>query len=221
MYKWTARVAGLLFLVSTCAYLLGSGLLNPIFERPELLADLTLDQSIIVTGLFLELINAIAVVGIAMLMYPVLKKHNEAFMLGYFASRVIESAILIISLIFPILLIMLSEEFRDTETSGRPYVQMLSKVAVESHLILFDLAMIVLSLGSLLFCYVLYRSRLVPQVLSIIGFIGYVGLLTSSCLAIAGLEVGAVLYIPGAIFEIVLPLWLMVKGFNLRTENSR
>lgn len=221
MYKWTARVAGLLFLVSTCAYLLGSGLLNPIFERPELLADLTLDQSTIVTGLFLELINAIAVVGIAMLMYPVLKKHNEAFTLGYFASRVIESAILIISLIFPILLIMLSEEFRDTETSGRPYVQMLSKVAVESHLILFDLAMIVLSLGSLLFCYVLYRSRLVPQVLSIIGFIGYVGLLTSSCLAIAGLEVGAVLYIPGAIFEIVLPLWLMVKGFNLRTENSR
>ncbi|PAF33224.1 DUF4386 domain-containing protein [Paenibacillus sp. 7516] len=221
MYKWTARVAGLLFLVSTCAYLLGSGLLNPIFERPELLADLTLDQSTIVTGLFLELINAIAVVGIAMLMYPVLKKHNEAFTLGYFASRVIESAILIISLIFPILLIMLSEEFRDTETSGRPYVQMLAKVAVESHLILFDLAMIVLSLGSLLFCYVLYRSRLVPQVLSIIGFIGYVGLLTSSCLAIAGLEVGAVLYIPGAIFEIVLPLWLIVKGFNLRTENSR
>jgi len=221
MNKWSARMTGLLFLLSTCAYLIGSGLLNPILKRPELLTDSSLNQTIVVTGLFLELINAIAVVGIAILLYPVLRKYNEALMLGYFASRVIESAILMFSLISPILLIMLSGELKGAEPSGRPYLQMIAKVAVESHFILFELAMIVLSLGSLLFCYVLYRSRLVPRFLSIIGFMGYAGLLTSSCLAISGLDVGAILYIPGAIFEILLPLWLMVKGFNLRAENPR
>lgn len=220
MNKWNSRVAGSLFLLSTGAYLLGSGLLNPVLQRPELLAALYSDRTNVFFGLFLELINAIAVVGIAMLLYPVLKKHNEAFTLGYFASRVIESAILILSLIVPILLIALSGDYREAETSGRPYFQVLAKLAVESHFMLFELAMIVLSLGSLLFCYVLYQSKLVPRFLSMIGFIGYAGLLTSSCLAIAGLDVGTVLYVPGAIFEIVLPLWLMVKGFNQRTANS-
>ncbi|WP_433709048.1 DUF4386 family protein [Paenibacillus illinoisensis] len=79
--------------------------------------------------------------------------------------------------------------------------------------------MIVLSIGSLLFCYVLYQSKLVPRILSMIGFVGYIGLLTSSCLSIVGVNVGAVLYIPGTIFEIVLPIWLIVKGLNMRTVN--
>lgn len=219
MSKWNLRVAGSLFLLSTVAYLLGSGLLNPVLQQPEQLAALNLDRTNVILGLFLELINAIAVVGIAMLLYPVLKKQNEAFTLGYFASRVIESAILILSLIVPILLLALSGDYRETE-SGGGYFQVLAKVAVESHFMLFELAMVVLSLGSLLFCYVLYQSRLVPRLLSMIGFIGYAGLLTSSCLAIAGLDLGTILYVPGAIFEIVLPLWLIVKGFNQRTANS-
>jgi ABC-type phosphate/phosphonate transport system permease subunit len=80
--------------------------------------------------------------------------------------------------------------------------------------------MIVLGFGSFLLCYVLYRARLVPRFLSVIGFVGYAGLLTSSCLAIAGHDAGAALYIPGAIFEIVLPLWLLIKGFNDRAEKS-
>jgi hypothetical protein len=71
---------------------------------------------------------------------------------------------------------------------------------------LFEMAMIVLSTGSLLFCYVLYLSKLVPRFLSVIGFIGYASLLASSCLAIAGQDIGPVLYIPGAIFEIIFPI---------------
>ncbi|KHL95131.1 hypothetical protein QW71_14090 [Paenibacillus sp. IHB B 3415] len=215
-----ARVAGALFMVSTGAYMIGSGFLNPIIMQPELLTGLYLDRTKLFAGLFLELINAIAVVGIAMLLYPVLKKYNEAFALGYFGFRIIESVILIISLTGPISFITLSKDFISEEASGRSYLQSIANLAVEAHFILFELAMIALSLGSLLLCYVLYRSKLIPRVLSVIGFIGYTGLLTSSCLAITGRDTGAVLYIPGAIFEIVLPLWLMVKGLNLRAEKS-
>ncbi|MNI70316.1 hypothetical protein D3C73_1261240 [compost metagenome] len=88
---------------------------------------------------------------------------------------------------------------------------------METHYLLFDMAMLVLSLGSLLFCYILYRSRLVPRLLSMIGLIGYTGLLASSCLSLVGLDVGGALYIPGAIFELALPIWLIVKGFNVHT----
>ncbi|WP_341348536.1 DUF4386 domain-containing protein [Paenibacillus sp. FSL H3-0469] len=215
-----ARVAGVLFLVSTGAYMLGSWLLNPMLQGPEFLAGLFADRTRAAAGLLLELINAIAVVGIAMLLYPVLQKYNGAFAAGYLSSRIIESVLLIISLIAPILLISLSEDHATAEASGYSYLQRIADVAVEAHLMLFQLAMIVLSLGSLLLCYVLYRSELIPRWLSVIGFIGYAGLLTSSSLAICGRDTGTILYIPGAIFEIVLPLWLLVKGFNLREETS-
>ncbi|TYP73379.1 DUF4386 domain-containing protein [Paenibacillus methanolicus] len=218
--KWMARVAGALFLVSTAAYLIGSGLLNPVLQQSEFLEGLAASRTNIVAGLLLELINAIAVLGIGMLLYPILRKHHEAFSLGYFGSRIIESAILIISLAGPLVLIALGDEYAAAEASDRSYLQAIANAAADAHYMLFELAMAVLSIGSLLFCYVLYRSKLVPRVLSAIGFIGYGGLLTSSCLAIAGIDTGAVLYIPGAIFEIVLPLWLLIKGVDPRAEKS-
>ncbi|WP_410511893.1 DUF4386 domain-containing protein [Paenibacillus sp. BR2-3] len=214
------RVAGALFLVATGSFLIGSGLLDPILHRSDFLASLYPDRTNVVAGVFLELINAMAVVGIAMLLYPILKKHNEAFAWGYVSSRIIESVLLIVSLIGPLVLITLSENYIAAGASGGSYFQTIANLVVEAHFKLFEMAMIVLSLGSLLFCYILYRSKWVPRFMSVIGFIGYAALLASSCLAIAGQDMGPVLYIPGAIFEIILPIWLMVKGFNLRMEES-
>jgi hypothetical protein len=213
------RIVGILFLLSTGAFLVGSGILNPILHQTDLLVSLDSDRMNVYAGLFLELINAIAVVGIAMLLQPTLKKYHEAFAFGYFASRIMESALLIISLTGPLILLALSKQFifNGASGSGDSYLQALGSLTVETHYLLFDMAMLVLSLGSLLFCYILYRSRLVPRWLSITGFIGYTGLLASSSLSIAGLDAGEILYIPGAIFELALPVWLIVKGFNRQT----
>ncbi|WP_410770191.1 DUF4386 domain-containing protein [Fontibacillus sp. BL9] len=218
--KKTERVVGALFLLSTCSFLIGSGMLDPILHRTDLLVHMESDRINVMAGLFLELINAVAVVGIAMLLQPTIKKYHEAFAFGYFASRVMESALLMISLIGPLILLALSKQSISAGTSGDSYLQTLGSLAVEAHYLLFDIAMLVLSLGSLLFCYILYRSGLVPRWLSIIGLIGYTGLLASSSLSVAGLDIGEVLYIPGAIFEIVLPVWLIVRGFNRHTQAS-
>ncbi|SEG23624.1 DUF4386 domain-containing protein [Paenibacillus sp. UNC499MF] len=214
------RAAGVLFLLSTAAFLIGSGILDPILHRTDLLSSMYSERTSVFTGLLLELINAIAVVGIAVLLHPILKKHHETFTMGYFASRVMESALLILSLLGPLVLLALSNKSISGGTSDDSYLQMMGNLAVDVHFLLFDMAMIALSLGSLLFCYILIRSRLVPRLLSIIGLIGYTGLLVSSSLSIIGLDLGNVLYIPGAIFEIVLPVWLIAKGFNLRTEEN-
>ncbi|WP_217560581.1 DUF4386 domain-containing protein [Paenibacillus sp. GbtcB18] len=214
------RAAGALFLLSTVAFLIGSGILDPILHRTDLLSSMYSERTSVFTGLLLELINAVAVVGIAMLLHPILRKHHETFTMGYFASRVMESTLLILSLLGPLVLLALSKKSISAGTSDDSYLQMMGNLAVEAHILLFDMAMIVLSLGSLLFCYILIRSRLVPRLLSIIGLIGYTGLLVSSSLSIAGLDLGNVLYIPGAIFEIVLPVWLIVKGFNRPTEET-
>ncbi|QYR19298.1 DUF4386 domain-containing protein [Paenibacillus sp. sptzw28] len=76
------------------------------------------------------------------------------------------------------------------------------------------MAMIVLGLYSLLFCYLLYRSRLIPRLISVFGLIGYASLLTSALLELFGYSPGMLLFLPGALFEILMPVWLIVKGFN-------
>ncbi|WEK54126.1 MAG: DUF4386 domain-containing protein [Candidatus Cohnella colombiensis] len=211
-----ARVAGVLFLVSTGTYMIGNGLLDHVLNRPDFLTNLYPDRTNVFWGSLLELINAMAVVGIAMLLYPILKKHNEAFALGYFGSRILESALLIISAIVPLVLITLSKDYIPLGASKGSSFETIGNLLLEANSVLFQMAMIVLSLGSLLLCNVLYRSRLVPRFLSVIGFIGYAALLTSGCLSIFGKDIGPILYVPGAIFEIVFPVWIIVKGFNLR-----
>lgn len=218
--KKSARVAGALFLVSTGAYMLGSGLLNPVLHRPDFLSNLYTDRTNVMLGWFLEWINAMAVLGIAMLLYPILKRHNEAFALGYFGSRVIESVLLILSAIGPFVLIALSHDYIFMSTAQDPAMEWLGQIVLDLRAVLFQTAMLVLSLGSLLLCHVLYRARLIPRLLSVIGFIGYTALLANSCLAILGYETGSVLYIPGAVFEIAFPVWLLVKGFDVRILKS-
>ncbi|GIO94454.1 MULTISPECIES: DUF4386 domain-containing protein [Paenibacillus] len=217
--KRMAKVAGALFLVSTCAYMIGSGILDPVLHRPDFLTHLYSDRINVVMGSLLELINAVAVMGIAMLLYPILKKHNEPFALGYFGSRIVESVLLIISTVAPLILIALSHHSISAGTAMHPYFETIGNVLLEAHSMLFQIAMIVLSLGSLLLCDVLYRSRLVPRFLSVIGFIGYAALLASSCLAIIGQDIGPVLYVPGAIFEVMFPIWIMIKGFRLHAAH--
>lgn len=207
------RVAGFLFFVSTGAYLIGDGLLSGMLHRPDFLAYLYMNRTNVITGVLLELINAVAVVGIAMMLYPVLKKHNEPLALGYFGSRVIESVLLTISAAAPVLLITLSE-FISAGTANGSLYEALGDLIVEAYALSFQMAMIVLGLGSILLCTVLYRSKLVPRWLSITGFIGYTALLVSSCLTVAGIGTLSVLYIPGAIFELVFPIWILIKGFK-------
>ncbi|SEU09673.1 DUF4386 domain-containing protein [Paenibacillus sp. NFR01] len=219
MRTWE-RAAGVLFLLSTGVFLAGSQILDPILHSTDLLVRVDADRTRLFAGWFLELINALAVMGIAMLLQPALKKYHEAFAFGYFASRVMESALLMISLIGPLLLLAFNKLPTSAGASGDAYLLTLGNLAVEAHYLLFDIAMLVLSLGSLLFCYILYRSRGVPRWLSVIGFLGYTGLLASSSLSIAGMDAGEVLYIPGAIFEIVLPVWLILKGFKHSTPAS-
>ena len=139
-------------------------------------------------GILLELINSAAVVGIAALIFPILRKYSEGLTIIYVSSRIIESALLLIAAIGPLLLITLNQI----------EAQQLNSIITLFASYSFQMAMISLSAGSIFFCYVLYKNRLIPRTLSVLGFIGYLLLLASSLLSIIGFENTTLLYIPGA-----------------------
>jgi Domain of unknown function (DUF4386) len=219
--KKTARIVGALFITATVAFMLGNGLIESILNAPDYLVDVYPNKTQVILGILLELINSAAVVGIAVVLFPILKKHNETIALGYVGFRVLESAILIVGAIIPVLLITLSQEYIKAGTPDTSYFQTLGTLAIEGHQLAFQVAMIVLGVYSLMFCYLLYQSKLIPRFISGLGFIGYASLLISALLEIFGNSTGMILYLPGALFEIILPIWLIVKGFNSSAIDSQ
>jgi hypothetical protein len=74
-------------------------------------------------------------------------------------------------------------------------------------------------IGGLILSYLLYQSRLVPRWLSVLGFVGYAMLSIGTVFDMAGVmqmdgTTGMLVYLPGGLFELLLPIWLFIKGFN-------
>jgi hypothetical protein len=216
----TAIAVGLLFFIATAAYIVGSGLITSAQKAPDILSNLNSAQ--IRTGVLLEFIDAAAAVGIGILLFPILRKYREGMALGYAGSRIIESVLILVSALSALLLLPLSQEYLRAGAADASQLQPLGTLATAGYDLAFQMAMIALGAGSLMLCYVLYEVKLVPRALSVLGFVGYIALFASGWLAIFGnTTIGLVLFIPGAIFEIVFPLWLIVRGFNEPALSSR
>jgi len=218
--KKTAIIVGVLFLSSTATFMLGSGLLGSILDAPDYLIDFSTNKSQVIIGVLLELICGALVIGIPFMMFPIFKKYNESLALGYLGFRIVELAGVTVMGIILLSLIKLSKEFVIAGTPDASHFQTLGTLAKEGYFLAFQMGMIICSLGGLIFSYLLYNSRLIPRSMSVLGLIGYVSLLISALLEIFGYSTGMILYMPGALFELILPIWLFVKGFNLSTITS-
>ena len=194
----TTIAVGLLFFVATATYLAGSALVNS-----ALAGSVESHATPLRIGLFLELVNAAAVVGIGVLLYPILCRYNAGLALAYAGARIIEATMLLVS------------------AGGTLFFESLGRdEALRWHDLTFQVAMIALGVGSLALCGLLYRYRLVPRPLVLLGLLGYVALIAYAGLALLGQDLGPVLFIPGALFEVLFPLWLIVKGFSRSAAGS-
>ena len=210
----TAIAVGVLFFVATASYLVGNALIGSAVGAADHLANG--GETPLRIGVLLEFLDAAAVVGIGVLLFPILRTHREALALGYAGTRIIESALLLVSGLFALLLLPISQASVRADAASSSQLETLATVAMDAYGLAFQLAMIALGAGSLLLCYVLYEARLVPRALSVLGAVGYAALFASGWLTMTGTNIASVLYIPGALFELAFPMWLIVKGFDER-----
>jgi hypothetical protein len=217
--KKTARVVGALFLTAMVTSLLGGGLLESILTAPDYLVSVSANTTQVMTGMSLELINGIAVVGIAVMLFRILKQHNESIALGYVGFRIIESVFCVVSATIPLSLITLSQEYLKAGASDASYFQTLGTLLIALRADMAGLLIpVFFSSGALLFYYLLYQSKLIPRFISVWGFIGAVLVLTLNLLGTFGISTGMILALlfalPIILNEIFLGIWLIGKGFN-------
>jgi hypothetical protein len=214
-HKKSAKIAGVLFLTAMVTSLLGGGLLESILNSRDFITNISSNTSTIFFGVSAEIINSLAVICIAVILFPILKLNNEGIAIGYVGFRIIESIFCIISAIIPLSLINLSEEYLKSGNSPAPYFQILGNllIAVRSNLTEL-LVTLFFSLGALLFYSILYKTVLIPKFISVWGFIGVV-LILSLIFFRSDIIINMILNLPIILNEIFLGIWLIVKRFNL------
>ena len=108
--KTTARIVGALFLIAMVTSLVGGIWLESITGMPDYLVEVSAQRTQVLVGVLLELVNCVAVIGIAATLFPLMRKHNEALAAGYLGTRVVEAVILSIAAVGPLLIVTLSQE---------------------------------------------------------------------------------------------------------------
>jgi hypothetical protein len=213
----TATAVGALFLIAMVTSLGGGIWLESFLTGPDVLSTVSGNQAQVVTGVLLELINCVAVVGIAALMVPILKTQSEALGIGYVGFRIVETTLLVVAALIPLSMIALSREYLAAGSADATSFLTLGAVlmAARGHLLGLLVALF-FSLGALLLYYGLYQTRLVPRFISIWGFIAVALLLTWNVLEAFGISIsfGIVLGLLIILNEIFLGIWLIARGFN-------
>jgi len=118
------------YLTAMVTSLLGGVWLESILNAPDYLTTVSANETQVIIGVLLELINCAAVVGIAVMLFPILKRHSEALALGYVGIRVVEAAILIVAVISPLSLITSSQEYVTAGAPDASYFQTLGALLI-------------------------------------------------------------------------------------------
>lgn len=200
--KLTTRVVGTLFLAAFVAYGLGTGLATAALEAD---AGVAIGQLRI--GAVLMLANSAFVAAIGVLLFPVVMPFQARVAYSYLAARIIESVLLAAGVLFLLL-----------PTFSQGAAAELGSLSLAGNQVAYQTAMIALGLGSIPFWYVVHRARLLPAWLALAGVAGYAIFATGALLEIFGLRIGLFLAIPGGLFEVVLAVWLIVRGFDAAGE---
>jgi hypothetical protein len=218
-HRAAARVVGALFIMATGSFSLSVVLLEPVVGAPDFLAQVSLSEARVAAGVLLELVNHIAVVGIAVVIYPALKPFSQRLALGYVAARSIEAVFFAIGTIHLLTLVFVSHEFVAAGAPPASHFDTLGGILLAGH----DwdnaaLAFTAFSLGALILNYALYRTRLVPRWISAWGLLAAASILAARLMIISGLELSSatVTMLDAPIFlqEMVFAVWLIVRGFD-------
>jgi hypothetical protein len=213
--KITEIIIGVLFITASASVVLTYLPIGFIIDKaPGYLADISAKETQVLIGMFLELIWALAVVGIPIVLYPILKKEDETLALGFFSFRLIEGIITLVGTIALLTLLTLSQEFVQAGSPADSHYQtfgdLLLAVREWSFIIGPGLAF---ALSALILNYVLYQSKLIPRWLSGWGLLGAILCFPGYTFQFMNIDLD-ILFIFIAVQEMAFAVWLIIKGFN-------
>jgi hypothetical protein len=218
-YRKNAITAGILLLLGFAGVvtMLTS---EAVLGQPDYLTQLAANSNRVLTGVFFYFIMALACGGIAIALYPVLKKYSQSLALGAAGFRLLETPLQMLGALSVLLLLTLSQNFVAAGAPAASHFQSTAALLLAANDWLGEVLMILPWIfGAAMYHFIFFKTRLIPRWLSLWGLIGAPLALAGCLFAIFGViqpgdSLQTVLNLPLGLQEIPLALCLIVKGFN-------
>ena len=215
----TAIIVGVLYIVGTIAGILSLVFTGSILSDPNYLIRVSENQNQILLGVLLVLAMGFSLAMMSVVLFPILKKQNEALAFGAVVFRGMLEAVLYIAVAISwLLLLTISQEYVKAGVPDASHFQTVGALLLKATDRIGSILDIVFSLGALMIYCSFYQSKLIPRWLSVWGIIGAILYLASGLFSMFSVDFG-ILEAPLALQEMVMAVWLIVKGFNLSSVN--
>ncbi len=215
-----ATTAGVLFIAATATSLIATAFLGSFLKGPDFLATVALHQNRLLAAALFQLLAAFTSAAIAVTLYPVLRQYAAATALGAVAFRVIEGVFYALSAVGTLILVSLSAQLT-VGASAQASADLVRDLRDSAGTV----GVLAFCTGATLYYLIFYRSQLIPRWLSVWGLAGTVLCLIAGLLVLfqtiavlSGTQV--VLSLPIGVQEMVLAVWLIMKGFSTKAKAS-
>lgn len=221
--KRTAVIVGILFIIGTVSGILSSVVTAPIMGDSNYPLNISAIETPWVVGTLLILLMGLPLAMVPVMLYPIFKKQSEVLAFGAVLFRGVLEAVCYIALVISMfLLLTVSQGYAKTGAADASNYQFLGSVLIETGDWINQILAIVFSIGSLMISILFYQTKLIPRWLSGWGLIGailyfaapFISMIGSQHLALSLDSKLGFLLGPLAIQEMILAIWMIVKGFN-------
>jgi hypothetical protein len=212
-----AVITGVIFIIATLAGPILATPLTPVLTGTDYLPRLSAQPNQAAGGVLLWIIGAFTSVGIAISMYPVLKERNAGLAIGSVIFRTLEAAFYMVGVVSLLSLLTLGQQFTTAGAADRTSLQAIGNLLVSVRDQAALVAVFAFCVGAFMYYYLFFQSRLIPRWLSGFGIVAIILMMAACVLALfSGNRITSYLPLaaPIAVQEMVLAVWLIVKGFN-------
>jgi len=218
-----AVITGVIFIIATVAVFVADAL-TPVLTGTDYLTRFSAHPNQVAAGALVYLVSFFASGSIAIAMYPVMKGSNAGLALGSVVFRALEAVFYIVGVVSLLSLLTLGQQFTTAGAADRTSLQAIGNllVSVRDHAAL--VAVFAFCLGAFMYYYLFFQSRLIPRWLSGFGIVAIILMMAACVLALfSGNLITSYIPLaaPIAVQEMVLAVWLIVKGFNPSAIASR
>jgi len=206
-----SRLIGGLFLAGFLAYGTGFGLVTSVVSAPNFLANIALNQTTLVVGALLMLLTIVTDVWRAVVFFPIVGERGRSTALTYLAAQIISVTMFFVGALSLLLLVPLGQYVSGAEAS---WATGLGSLLLKFNDNAYALSQMALAFGSLSLWIFGLRVGLIPRAFAGYAVLGYIIHMGGTIAELFGYPVSNMLLIPGALFEVTLPIWLFIKGFS-------
>lgn len=213
--KTTGRLVGLLFLIIFATGIIVYQVLQgPTLFSDEHLAITHTKSTEIIISTLLSFLSGIISIVIAAMLLPIFKKYNTTLAFLYLAFYILNFIALSIDNITVLSMLELSQEYSKNGAGNSEMLNALGNIYYKKHWWSHYLSLLISCFPVFTLYYTLFVSKLVPKVLSVIGIIAVILMFIQILSSIMGQSISMSMLLPIGLIQLILPIWLMIKGLN-------